>query len=296
MLNVCQICTYTFIVIIFLVLRPFIMFTLTMVFDPGGLNQCHDCDSESLMDSILPLRIHQIYYNINNVDLSPELKQAQQSWLILNKQFNYTLWNETMVEELLYGEYPYLKDLYYSYDRWIHKIDVAKYIILHQYGGIYADLDIECIIDMFEAYRSLPVDTGVVMYYTKPFGVATDFLIAKPKHPFMTSVIRGLKSAHRWYVLPFFTVMLSSGPTYLTARFWSFSTRYDMIVLEDTRAYIVHRTGGSWHEADTNIIWWMFLNAELLFQWTFTCVAVIVFLCIGFKLFRRRLRTQTFIH
>lgn len=266
------------------------MFTLTMVFDPGGLNQCHDCDSYTLTDSILPLRIHQIYYNINNADLSPELKQAQQSWLILNKQFNYTLWNETMVEELLHDEYPYLEDLYYSYDRWIHKIDVAKYIILHQYGGIYADLDIECIQDMFETYKSFPADTGIVMYYTKPFGVATDFLIAKPKHPFMSAVIRGLKSSYRWYILPYFTVMLSTGPTYLSARFWSFSSRYDMIVLEDTRAYITHRTGGSWHEADTTILWWMFLNTELLFQWTLTCVAVIVFLYIGFKIFKRRVR------
>ena len=266
------------------------MFSMNMIFDPGGINQCDDCTSDTLVDSPLPLRIHQVFYNINKDDLSQELQEAQQSWRLLNKQFNYTLWNESMVEELLREKYQYLEDLYYSYDRWIHKVDMARYLIIHQYGGIYADIDIECKSDMFKVYMRFPATTGVVMYYTSPLGVSNDFFIAKPKHPFMTAVIRGLRTSYRWYVLPFFTEMFSTGPIYLSARFWSFSMRYDMIVLQDTRSFLVHRTGTSWHEADTKLLWWMFLNTEVVVQWAVTCFGAIFFLYIGFKLFRRRVR------
>lgn len=279
-----QLYLYILVFITVVIVRPFALFLMHMTFDPGGINDhCQDCSSSY---SVLPLNIHQVYYNISQIEISPELKEAQLSWSLMNKAFKYTLWNESMVEQLLRDKYPYLENLYYSYERWIHKIDMARYIILHQHGGIYADIDIECIKNMLDIYMSFPVNTGVVMYYTKPFGVSNDFIIAKAKHPFMTAVIRGLSSSNRWYVLPFLTEMFSTGPVYLSARFWSFKNRYDMIVLQDTQSFLSHRTGESWHESDAKLIWWIFLNISIVTKWIVVITAVFIFVYCTYKLWK----------
>lgn len=274
------------VVLIVSFVRPFLLFSMHFVFDPGGINSCLDCYSKTEDTTILPLTIHQVYYNISQSDISFELKDAQHSWTLLNKEFKYILWNETMVEQLLSEKYPELEDLYYSYNRWIHKVDLARYVILHQYGGVYSDIDIECKRNMLAVYMTLPVNTGIVMYYTSPFGVSNDFIIAKAKHPFMTAVIRGLSSSYRWYVLPFLTEMFSTGPMYLSARFWSFKNRYDMIVLKDTRSFLVHKTGTSWHEADSKILWWIFLNIRIVIQWMIIVIGAVVLVCVACRFLR----------
>ena len=287
MIKSCQICLFLLVILTVICLRPFVLFSTHFIFDPGGINtNCPSCDSNNKDTSVLPLNIHQVHYNITHKDMSLDIKEAQQSWPRLNKEFNYTLWNESMVEKLLREEYPHLIDLYNSYSRWIHKVDMARYLIVHQYGGIYADTDIECVKNMLEVYMTFPVNTGVVMYYTSPFGVSNDFIIAKQKHPFMTAVIRGLSSSNRWYVLPFLTEMFSTGPIYLSARFWTFKDRYDMLVLEDTRYFLAHRTGASWHEADGKLLWWIFLNIELVIKWLVLCVGAFILLYLTCKILR----------
>lgn len=282
MFKSCHICLCLLVVVVVILVRPFMLFSLHMVFDPGGINSCPDCYSKP-EDSILPLIIHQVYYNITHGAISRELTEAQQSWLLLNKQFKYILWNETMVEQLVRHKYPHMEDLYYSYNRWIHKVDMARYLILHQFGGIYSDIDIECRRNMLDVYMTFPVNTGIVMYYTSPFGVSNDFIIAKPKHPFMSAVIHGLSSSYRWYVLPFLTEMFSTGPVYLSARFWSFKNRLDMIVLSDTRSFLAHKTGTSWHETDTKILWWIFLNIKLVVQWIVTGIGAFILIYVAFR-------------
>ena len=54
------------------------------------------------------------------------------------------LWSEEMIESLIVHEYPNLLTLYHSYSHFIMRVDVAKYIILHHYGGFYVDMDSEC--------------------------------------------------------------------------------------------------------------------------------------------------------
>ena len=287
MIKACQTCLCLLVIISVICLRPFVLFSTYFIFDPGGINtNCPSCDSISKESSVLPLKIHQVHYNITHNDLPAEIQEAQKSWIRLNKQFKYTLWNESMVEQLLHERYPHLEDLYYSYSRWIHKVDMARYLILHQFGGIYADTDIECVKNMLEVYMSFPVNTGVMMYYTSPIGVSNDFIIAKQKHPFMTAVIRGLSSTNRWYVLPFLTEMFSTGPMYLSARFWAYNDRYDMLVLDDTGYFLAHRTGTSWHEADGKLLWWIFMNTELVIEWIFCVIGAILVVCLACRLWQ----------
>lgn len=61
-----------------------------------------------------------------------------------NKDFEYILWDEAKIKELI-NQYPKYKSTFDSLPHMIQKIDMAKYLVLHKYGGIYVDMDCECI-------------------------------------------------------------------------------------------------------------------------------------------------------
>tara|TARA_R110002096_G_scaffold263785_1_gene457277 strand:- start:112 stop:882 length:771 start_codon:yes stop_codon:yes gene_type:complete len=97
--------------------------------------------------------IHQIYglYEDNKFLFDNELfKQSHLKWNklitknnnIKNNHFNYVykLWDKKSCEELI-NKYP---DFYYYYDvkYKIMKVDIIRFLILYEYGGIYSDLDI----------------------------------------------------------------------------------------------------------------------------------------------------------
>lgn len=97
--------------------------------------------------------IHQIYglFQDNKFIFDNELfKQSYLKWNLLatennnikNNYFNYVykLWDKKSCEELI-DKYP---DFYYYYDvkYKIMKVDIIRFLILYEYGGIYSDLDI----------------------------------------------------------------------------------------------------------------------------------------------------------
>lgn len=54
--------------------------------------------------------------------------------------YQYILWSKEMCDELI-EEYLEYKDLYNSVRFSIMKVDIIRFIILHKFGGLYADLD-----------------------------------------------------------------------------------------------------------------------------------------------------------
>jgi mannosyltransferase OCH1-like enzyme len=76
---------------------------------------------------------------------SPKLKQWQQSWIKNNINFAYVLWDDNDNRKFIVDYFPLFLHIYNSYDREIKRADVIRYFYLYKYGGIYADLDFECL-------------------------------------------------------------------------------------------------------------------------------------------------------
>lgn len=133
------------------------------------------------------------------------------------------------------------------------------------YGGIYLDLDIE---------PSRPLDP--LLSYpawacrTAPTGISNDALGAAPRHPFYLNAIASLDKYNRDWLLPYVTVMYTTGPLFLSVMWeeyigdrarqpahehlWVLSreTHY-----QDTYGFFNNHEGGSWHGKDMVAIFWM---------------------------------------
>lgn len=148
------------------------------------------------INEVKPNTIHQIWIQgeqhlkINRPHFYKNFKEYQR----INKGHSF-LWSEEMIESLIVHEYPQLLTLYHSYSHFIMRVDLAKYIILHFYGGFYVDMDSECRANFDELAKmshagKQPIvckvtDDYRTKFYSKKF-INNHFLyLPSRRHPLM---------------------------------------------------------------------------------------------------------------
>ncbi|WEW61986.1 CSG1/SUR1-like protein [Emydomyces testavorans] len=118
---------------------------------------------------------------------------------------------------------------------------------------------------------------------------------AVPQHPFFLRVIDSLQSYDRNWVLPYITVMYSTGPLFLSV-IWkqyisghpSESERVRVIMSDEYNenpwSFFTHHQGSSWHGKDARLIFWMGGHWILLTVLGFVLAGVVgVFLWWGYR-------------
>ena len=94
----------------------------------------------------------------------PLWKRCQASWLENFSDFQYRLWNDNEIDELIQTEYPEFWDMYQEFPVHIMKIDFVRFAFMHKFGGIYADMDYYC----YQNFHNDLTDTGYIV--ENPYG------------------------------------------------------------------------------------------------------------------------------
>lgn len=90
--------------------------------------------------------IHQIWYNFgNNLPIPDKYKNYQKSWILYHPNWKYILWDEKMGDTFIKQNYPEYYDQYNNVQYPIMKVDLFKYCLLHKIGGMYVDIDYNCL-------------------------------------------------------------------------------------------------------------------------------------------------------
>ena len=93
---------------------------------------------------MIPNIIHQIFFDLGKgkkfTDF-PLFVKYHNKQKEINNNFTVYLWNEEQIENIVkkYEFYNIYKNFRYQ----IQKVDLAKYLLLYEYGGVYLDLDLE---------------------------------------------------------------------------------------------------------------------------------------------------------
>lgn len=95
-----------------------------------------------MSNSFIPKIIHQTW---KSASVPAHLARWAQSWRDHHPGFQYRLWTDQEIENLLSEYFPEWQSIFRAYHQPISRIDLARYLILYRFGGIYADLDEECI-------------------------------------------------------------------------------------------------------------------------------------------------------
>ena len=90
----------------------------------------------------MTLVIHQIFVDIGKGKSFRENELYSRIYDNNRKYYNIMIWNEERLD-LLIVKYPEFRTMYDSFPNKFYKIDFMRPIILHQYGGVYMDMDNE---------------------------------------------------------------------------------------------------------------------------------------------------------
>ena len=198
-------------------------------------------------------------------------KRSAKSWITKNEKFVYCHWNHSELEAFVADEYPWLLSTYLSYPYVIQRCDVARYLLLYHYGGTYVDLDVVSVIPLSVIFASDPLNAGVILAPTEPFGVTPEFIaVRRARDPVIRGVIAGLRraAASPWYPpLPYTEVMFRTGPVYFSRLVNCHRGEDRVFVIPSSKyygVYVRHITGGSWHEWDGRIIWKLYMQRRRL--------------------------------
>jgi len=137
----------------------------------------------------------------------------------LNPEFVFVLWTDDDIDELIKTKFTaeHYK-LYKNYTIGIEKSDAARYFILHHFGGIYMDMDVECrkpfITSNIHNYVAIldqeqHIQTNIL--YNLPFFATNAVMMSRSKHPFFLFCINNL---HKYLNLD--ETYQKTGPGFLT--------------------------------------------------------------------------------
>ncbi len=194
------------------------------------------------------------------------------SWQQHHPDWRHILWTDSDLELFIAERFPWFLETYQDYPYAIQRVDAARYFILHEYGGVYSDLDIICArsCDFLLAHQA-------VIPKTEPLGFSNDLMMAEAGHPFFRQTIGNLEKAHRRFsrnrlLLPHFRVMFSTGPLYLTRQYRTFRAKEGIFILppslytgRETTAIIRHIRGNSWHGWDSRLLGFLFDHIRAIF-------------------------------
>ena len=88
--------------------------------------------------------MHQIWYQ-GEGKIPTKLKNYKEGCKKMNSEYKQYIWDGEMIERFIEDNYPQYEELYKGFPLMIQKIDFAKYLILHFYGGVYIDMDVKCL-------------------------------------------------------------------------------------------------------------------------------------------------------
>jgi len=93
----------------------------------------------------IPKIIHQIWFQGEN-KIPPHFLEYQKTWKEKHSNYRYIFWDEKSINKLIqYINIDWITETYHGFPLMIQKIDFAKYLFLYYIGGIYIDMDIECL-------------------------------------------------------------------------------------------------------------------------------------------------------
>jgi mannosyltransferase OCH1-like enzyme len=186
-------------------------------------------NTRGLQRGEVPKIIHQTWKDNNIPD---HWLPSHTSWIELHPDWIYVLWTDEMNLKLIETYYPEFLYRYNGYRYNIQRADSIRPFILKRYGGMYVDLDIECVYPVDEYIESgsdviLLKDFGnlatlmernkdnFIGRYIENSGRYTNMIMASvPESPFWDLVIDEMLKPHVpwWSLSRHFYIMHTTGP------------------------------------------------------------------------------------
>ena len=129
----------------------------------------------------IPKIIHQTW---KTEEIPPVMVNYVKSWNTLHPHYTYQLWTDKDIRLLIKNHYPWFLVYYDSYPHHIMRVDAFRFFVLHKYGGVYVDLDLEA----YKCIDSL-LEEQVVLFLERSDSISNAIMCSPAQHPFLEHCI-----------------------------------------------------------------------------------------------------------
>jgi hypothetical protein len=168
---------------------------------------------------VIPKILHQTW---KSQTIAAPFRRYVESWKLFHPKWEIKLWTDVDLGEFVAARHPEYSDQFRSYPQQIMRADLGRYLILKEFGGVYADLDAEAVATFDELLES---DVPLFAYEPQSHAasefvhkrgfrsiVSNAIILSPPAHPFWDDFLRLLRRC-RYAGNP----LDSTGPFVLTA-------------------------------------------------------------------------------
>merc|ERR1719264_8099 len=153
----------------------------------GGWRLCAR-PAEAASAASIPKILHQTY---KTEDLPWYFKYWRQTWLDSTPDWEHHLWTDADNRNLVAEHYPWFLATYDAYVWPIQRVDAARVFMMHRFGGVYADLDVEALREPSALLRGGGRDLALFYDYdAQNHGVTNSLMASVPGHPFWISLAK----------------------------------------------------------------------------------------------------------
>jgi mannosyltransferase OCH1-like enzyme len=101
--------------------------------------------------------------------------------------FEHKMWTDEALDAFVASRHAALYETYQNLAFPIQRFDLARYLILYEFGGIYADMDVECLDNFYGFLQPGKANIAMSEHANEDFQNA--LMASPPKHPFWHYVI-----------------------------------------------------------------------------------------------------------
>jgi len=170
-----------------------------------------NCTIAAHTDLQIPKIIHQIWLGS---PLPEEFEVLQQSWIEyhLDRGWVYKLWTDEDVAQLqLYNQ-----EFYDATDNYGVKSDILRWELLYHFGGVYVDMDYECLHALDELHYTYDFYTALQPLDTSFIQLGAALVGSRTGHPILKHCIETIKDDWHHKGAP-----KKTGPVHFTKSFYA---------------------------------------------------------------------------
>ena len=223
----------------------------------------------------IPQVIHQTW---RNHEIPPSFLEMAHTWQKQHPGWEYCFWTDEMNRNFIKQHFPIFLDQYDNYPTNIQRVDAFRYFVLYKYGGIYIDMDFQCLKNITPLIENASCVLGKepaehCAMHNKHVIISNALMASTAGHPFMKALCYELENDTHFTDHPNDRILETTGPFMVSRLYDSYGgkeevklleadliyplTKDELLTLEAgppapaihhklTQAYAIHHYAGTW--------------------------------------------------
>jgi mannosyltransferase OCH1-like enzyme len=159
---------------------------------------CWGCDLDNGIETFTRVQNLNKIPKIIHQTAPSDMKKWPKKWIECQKSWKrcfpegewiHIMWTDEDLDQLIRIEFPFFYKTFKGYPKQIQRVDMARYFILYKYGGIYADMDFECMRNFYNTLNQKNVCIAESPYKENE-NLHNSLMCSPPSHPFWEQVFK----------------------------------------------------------------------------------------------------------